>query len=243
MVELVNLKKASKPLKANLLCFHHAGGGVNAFREWGAVLPESLGLWALRLPGRENLYLKPAFQRLQDIIDAIDFDVLAPLFSLYDIPTLLLGHSMGGLIAFEVAKKFKASNIAALAISGLGHPLYTKKQARHLLADQELRKYINYENIVGNHYIDELLDLLLPTIRCDYEVCDTYVYKKAEKLTIPVLSFGGVDDQAHFPESLRYWGSETVSEYIRYLYPGGHFFIRSHYPELIKCLLRSRSIS
>ena len=233
MVELVNLKQGAQPLKANLLCFHHAGGGANAFKEWAEVLPSSVALWALRLPGRENLYLKPAFRRLQDIIDAIDLDVLAPLLSQDYTSTLLFGHSMGGLIAFEVAKKFKQSNIAALAISGLGHPLYAIKQARHLLDDQELSKYIDCSNIACSEHVNELIEFILPTIRCDYEACDTYVYKQADKLTIPVFSFGGVDDKVHCPRALTHWQSETVSDYKRYLYPGGHFFIRDHYPEMI----------
>lgn len=236
MIELVTFSECHKPV--NLLCFHYAGGGANYYKNWLNHLPPDMGLFAVRLPGRENLFAHVAYQNVEDIFNDLEL-TLAPLFSA-NKSLILFGHSMGGLLAFETARRFSdREKIKCLAISGFGHPMHIKKKNRHLLSDTMLRQLMNYSDLADKKYAEEIIDLMLPTIRNDYAVCDTYVYKKTQKLSVPIITFVGKQDAIHTTFAMQQWHDETTNKFLNFSYEGDHFFISRHYSDMVNKLLNS----
>ena len=39
------------------------------------------------------------------------------------------------------------------------------------------------------------MEMLLPTLRADFELCDTYRFETGEPLTAPITVYGGADDE------------------------------------------------
>src|SRR5690349_236164 len=83
-----------------LFCFAHAGGGASFFRGWAAGLPESVEVSPVQLPGRETRFREPPFTRLGQLTEALA-EALRPHL---DRPFAFFGHSLGALVAFELAR-------------------------------------------------------------------------------------------------------------------------------------------
>lgn len=226
MIDIVSFRNR-KENRDNLLCFPYAGGGANYFKPWLQHLPDWINLHAVRLPGRETLFSHVAYTSLDDIL----FELSKILDSLFGINQniFLFGHSMGALIAFEVTHFLLKKNIKSLFISGYGHPTYLRKQKRHLLTNLGLKKISYFPELEKNSHMNEFLELIMPTLRSDYAVCDTYTYIQKNKLNIPILVFGGKRDLLHTPVMMDHWQIETNSIFQSHYYAGGHFFIREHY--------------
>lgn len=83
-----------------LFCFPYAGGTTHTYRSWQGLLPESIDVAPVHLPGRGQRLSEPPLQRLSEIVEALGPEVV-PYF---DKPFAFFGHSMGALIAFELAR-------------------------------------------------------------------------------------------------------------------------------------------
>jgi len=92
--------KPNPEARLRLFCFPYAGGGASAYRSWAAPLPDEIEVCAIQLPGRENRLREPLFTRLAPLVETLA-GALEPSF---DIPFAFFGHSMGALIAFELAR-------------------------------------------------------------------------------------------------------------------------------------------
>lgn len=237
MSELVSLR-VSDNAEVSVILLHHAGGGVNYYREWLEYFPNNFDLFAIRLPGRETLYSKPPYKNLEAVLADVE-KVLEPVF-LEGNPTFIFGHSMGGMIAFEIARLYsEKQKINGLFISGFGHPSLTKKIDRSRFDDSELRINMNYSDIEESPYVNELLEVILPTLKNDYAICDSYQYIKKDKLSIPIIVFGGLKDKIHSPKTIEKWCDETNVGFSSFYYPGGHFFIKESFQSIIDDILKN----
>lgn len=235
MIEIIKLKY--NEINDNvIICFHYAGGGANFFRNWIDYIPNNFNLLSVRLPGRENLLKYRAYCNLYDIIEnLINHNEYTQLKNkkLY-----LFGHSMGALIAFELARYSQGWHIVKLNLSGLGHPKYIEPTKRYMLPDLALKQLVNVNDILGSPHAEELVDLLLPTIRSDYAVCDSYLYQERSKLNISINVFVGESDNIHQFHVASHWAQETNHDFFINIYEGDHFFIRQHYKEMIKEIVK-----
>src|SRR5262245_2349708 len=87
-----------------MFCLPHAGGSAGMYRGWQNVLPPGMEVCPVQYPGRGARFLQPADASLINLANRI-FEGLIPLV---DRPFVLLGHSMGALLAFELARRFEA---------------------------------------------------------------------------------------------------------------------------------------
>ncbi|MGH6679076.1 MAG: thioesterase II family protein, partial [Bradyrhizobium sp.] len=104
-----------------LVAFPHAGGGATAFYPLAGLLPEAIELRAVQLPGRETRLGEAPFTRLPPLIDALA-DALGDSLR---VPYALFGHSLGALIAFELAREFRRRRLPlprTLIVSGRRAP-------------------------------------------------------------------------------------------------------------------------
>jgi medium-chain acyl-[acyl-carrier-protein] hydrolase len=223
------------PQEIRLFCLPYAGGGTVSFRGWSDALPH-LEVCPIQLPGRERRLSEAPFSQLDLLLPALT----AALLPYLNQPYALFGHSMGGLIAFELVRALRHQNYSQpvhLFIAGCRPPqLPNLNPILHNLPDaaflKELHRYNGTpEAVLAN---TELMELLLPTLRADFTLVETYAYQAELPLTCPISVFGGLQDNIVVPELLAAWQAQTTAAFTKHLLPGDHFFLHSEQ----SCLLR-----
>ncbi len=211
-----------------LVCFPYAGGGASIYRGWADGLPPSVEVWAVQLPGRENRFREEPYRALEPLAD----EAVRVLASRLVPPFAFFGHSMGAVLAFEIARRLHRAGLdlpAHLFVSGRTAPRTPNEEDPiHDLPRQEffdaLRRFAGTPEEVLQH--EELMAMLEPILRADFAVSETYEYAPGpEPLPVPITALGGVHDQEVPVEKLEAWAEETDAGFRRYLIEGGHFFI------------------
>jgi len=82
----------------------------------------------------------------------------------------------------------------------------------------------------------ELMELLLPILRADFAVCETYVYEADDPLDCPISAFGGLQDEYVSRESLGAWREQTSGSFSLRMFPGDHFYLNTERPLLLRAL-------
>ena len=229
----------SKP-RIRLFCLPFAGGMSSIFRTWQKQLPDSVEVCPIELPGRGARLSEPRFKRLHPLAEAI----VAGITPYLDSPFSLFGHSMGALLSYEIARQLThGSNMNPVQLFVAGHdaPQVTNHNgAKYALSDMDLLKYLKSLQGSPDAALDdaELMKLMLPIIRADLEVSDTYVYKEGQPLTCPIYAFGGESDSETTPSGLSAWQHQTRSLFSLKMIAGGHFFLNTSRPLLLQEIRR-----
>ena len=209
-----------------LFCFPYAGAGASAYATWHRHAPQGLAVVPAQLPGREHRLKESAEPNLQRLIDK-----LAPAIEPFTHERYtLFGHSMGALVAFELARALRrrgAPAPALVVISGRGAPgVPMAKRQIHMLPDRqfmdEIRGLSGTPDAVLEH--PEFTSLFLPALRADFALVETYRAAAEPPLASPISVFGGVDDSIT-PEALDAWRLHTTARFQLRMLPGGHFVI------------------
>jgi surfactin synthase thioesterase subunit len=215
--------------RVRLLCFPHAGAGPSAFRRWSGLLPPEIDPCLLQLPGRENRLTETPFTELPPLLGAL-LDALEPMMR---PPYALFGCSMGALVAFELARALRAAGRALPC-----HLFVAARQAPQLpssptpmdtLTDAELLEEIRTLNGTPQEILahQELMRLILPTLRADLGVCERYRYEHQQALNCPISAFAALDDSGALPEAVSAWRMQTTSRFQLHLVDGGHFVLQT----------------
>ncbi|WP_242277559.1 thioesterase II family protein [Bacillus cereus group sp. BfR-BA-01446] len=220
--------------KLRLFCFPYAGGGGSIFREWEKGLPSGVELHTAQLPGREKRFIESPYRSMEELVQEMS-EVFG---SLRGIPFAFYGHSMGALIAFELACKLYqryGEMPVHLFLSGKGAPqLEANKLPVYNLPQKEFMEKLICLNGTPREILEnrELMELYEPILRADFEVCDTYSYQKGMHLKCPISVFGGLQDIVS-KEDLEAWG-EVTNENVRvFMFEGDHFFIFQKRDEIL----------
>ena len=212
-----------------LFCIPYAGGGASAFRNWSAFPAPQIAAERIQLPGRENRLAEPPFDRLAPLVDAL----ASVLQAHCDLPFALFGHSMGALIAFEVARELRRRHALCpvhLFVSAHRAPQLPNPHAPvHSLCDDALAEELvrlnkDSADVFRNA---ELRQLLLPLLRADLAVCETYAYADEAPLDCPISAFAGSDDARVSVSEIAAWGAQTKASFKLKVVDGDHFFLQS----------------
>jgi medium-chain acyl-[acyl-carrier-protein] hydrolase len=212
-----------------LFCFHHAGGSAQVFHSWPGRLPPRVEMGAIQLPGRGHRLGEPHIRRLELLSRIIAQELLPYL----DKPFVFFGHSLGALLCFETARSLRRENRpqpAHLFVSATEAPHRRSSDERLSgLPNSALVKKLREFNGVPVEALqnEELLDLMLPTVRADFELCETYEYHPESPLECPMTIYGGLQDHEVKAERLRAWCEMTLGACEIRLFPGGHFYLNS----------------
>jgi medium-chain acyl-[acyl-carrier-protein] hydrolase len=230
----------SAPLR--LFCFPYVGGAASVFRHWPSRFNHRVETLAVQLPGRENRMSERAIGDLHALVRAIADEIES---SLHEKPFAFFGHSLGGIVAFELARELRRRGLPQplrLFVSACSAPQVAdySDPPRHLMSDEELIAELRElggtpEELLRN---EELLAILLPTLRADFSLFDTYRYTGGAPLEIPISAFGGLEDFALPEEKLEGWQLQTAAAFTLRMFPGGHFFLHPYEQALTRELER-----
>lgn len=222
--------------RLRLFCLPYAGGSASLFRTFSRYLPAEIEVWPVQLPGRESRLREPAYSRMEPLIDAL----LAAISPYFTMPFALFGHSMGALVSFELARALRRHpDLQApvhLFVSGHRAPhLFIKNTATYHLPDEQFMEKIRNLNgtpeEVWKH--PELLQLLLPLLRADFEVCETYQWKQEAPLDCLLSAYGGLSDGGVPRETVLAWREQTRSVFTTRFFPGEHFYLHTEQQALL----------
>ncbi len=220
--------------RLRLICLPPAGGGASRYRDWPAHLPDDVEVVSVQLPGRENRFNEQPIESMEQLVDPL----LDELASYVTRPFALFGHSMGALIAFELARGLRPGGAAPVHLfaSGCQAPhLPSRSPDWHTLPDPEFIAKIESLGGIPPELLAEsqFLDLMLPTLRSDCTLAETYVCRPEPPLSCPVSAFGGLLDEEVFPEDVHAWAQHTTGPFQAHLLPGDHFFVNSALRDLL----------
>jgi len=225
----IAFRKPSSRARLRLFCFPYAGAGASVFRTWADLLPPELDVVPVQLPGRESRIREPLFTNLDDLLQAL----IGALSGYLDCPFAFFGHSMGGLIGYELAHRLlveKGLSPEHLLISGRRPPeVADTEEPLHLLPEAGLIERLRLLNGTPEEIFQhpELLEFLLPVIRADFAVCETYRYREKTPLPCHLTVYGGESDGYVNSGSLHHWRTHTQKNFRIRLFPGNHFFLNS----------------
>lgn len=234
------LQPINKPTK-RLFCIPYAGGSASAFAGWQDSLPAGIEVCAIQLPGHFGRMHEACYTDLQTIIDAL-VSAIKPYLN--DCDFYFYGHSMGARLAFELANALSKQGLnlpKELFVSGAKAPhLPRNKKPIHALSHDDFFEEIDRINGTPRAVLEnkELAELILPILRADFQVCETWSFDVEDVLNIPLRVFGGLSDPGVSMEDIDAWELRSSSDFKRHMFPGDHFFINPHKDKLLRLIAK-----
>ncbi|HEX7331340.1 MAG TPA: alpha/beta fold hydrolase [Pyrinomonadaceae bacterium] len=223
-----------------LFCFPFAGGTTHTYRPWQTLLPQSIDVIPVQPPGRGERLSEPPFHRLSEIVEALACELTPYL----DKPFAFFGHSMGALIGLELARWLRKNSNRMplhLFVSGRRAPQIPEPKpiARTWdLPEPEFIERVRQLNGTPREVMDhpELMQLMIPLLRADFAVCETYQHQPEPPLKCPLTVLGGVQDAEIPHEDLTPWCMHTSATCKLHLLRGDHFFVQTASVEIARII-------
>jgi pyochelin biosynthetic protein PchC len=220
-----------------LVCFPHAGGSASFFFPVSARLSPAVEVCAVQYPGRQDRRTEPNIDSIPALADAI----VPVVRTLADRPLAFFGHSMGAVLAFEVALRLErggAAPLVRLYASGRRAPSCYRAETVHRLSDQEivaeLRKLSGTSSdLLGD---PETLEMILPAIKNDYRAIETYRPVPGQTVGCPILVLVGDRDPRVTTDEAKAWAEHSTGPFDMRVFPGGHFYLIDHSEEIIRLI-------
>lgn len=223
--------------KVRFFCFPYAGAGATLFNQWPSFMPDTVELVAFQPPGREMRFREEPVTSWSEMVKYI----VREIDDYLDKPAILFGYCVGSIVAFEVARALQETGkpVQALLVAARFAPSIPEPRQVHTLPDDQLVTTLAEYNATPADILNDasLLKILLPSIRADFQISETYQYTPEPKLTIPVTAFRGGQDQAITSANMQAWQETTTNSFALRTLPGGHFFIHDAQP-IFKQMLR-----
>jgi len=224
-----------------LFCFPYAGLGASLYRSWPPVFPPAIDVVLMQPPGREGRWSDKPFQSLEAVVPS----AVASMLPLLDLPFVFYGHSLGALTAFEVARYLRRHR----------HP-----QPMHLFASahrapQLPNPHPEIRTLPDKEFIDQictqyggipqavldnpdLVELMLPCLRADFTVFETYAYAEDAPLGCGITAFGGTRDKRVSEAEVSAWRAQTTGEFRFQMFDGNHFFLQDRRDDVLAGIKR-----
>lgn len=192
-------------------------------------MPPSVQALAVELPGRGGRLKETPFRKVEDLVP-----VLGQLISCYmDRPFAFFGHSMGAVIGFELARYMRRvydTMPVHLFVSGRRAPTTPEPNPpSYNLPEPEFVEELRTLNGTPKEVLEnpELMRLMIPLLRSDFELIQTYSYVSEPPLDCPITAFGGLADEEVERDVIEPWRQETNARFTLRMLPGDHFFLRT----------------
>ncbi len=213
--------------RIRLFCFPGAGGGAASFRMWPEDCHPEIEVALIQSPGRENRLREEPLRSMGALVPAITRAIVEFL----DRPYAFYGHSLGAKVAFETAREIRRRGLPApihlFAAAAPGPGVPWVHPPLHTLGDSDLLQEIQsrYGGVPQEVIADrELCALLVPALRADLTVIETYRFSEEPPLANPITCFCGNSDAMTSESEISDWRRHTAASFRLRKFPGGHFF-------------------
>jgi medium-chain acyl-[acyl-carrier-protein] hydrolase len=199
------------------------------YREWPTRLPANVEVNIVQLPGRWPRLSENAFTDYASLVRALKPNLL----TYQDKPIAFFGHSMGAIISFELARSLRREDSIEpvhLFASGSPAPQFGGLKPRtYDLPDPEFIEELRRLNGTPKDVLEneELMHLMIPNLRADFQVCQTYKYVSEPPFRCPISVFGGLEDREVTRERLEALREETTGAFSVRILAGDHFFLHA----------------
>lgn len=223
------LRRYRPGLGSTIVCFPHAGGSANFFLRFSKAFTEDTGIVAVQYPGRQDRLHEPAIPDIQVLADQI-YDVLK---SATHGPVVLVGHSMGATVGFEVARRMEADQpglVRALVVSSQQAPSLRHIGSGHRDNDDQLLQRIRTLHADAAPPLTDprVTGSALSTIRGDLRAIENYRYVAGEPLSCDITAIVGDADPLTRPDAALGWREHTTGRFELHVFAGGHFQVLDH---------------
>jgi polyketide synthase 12/epothilone polyketide synthase D len=229
-----------KHVHRRLFCFPYGGGDASIFNHWTTRLSPGFEVYPIQLPGRHSASVLGNPKNFSELVRAVQLSI-SPLL---DDPYAFYGHSMGALLAFEVARSLRRSNIAAplhLFLSAYpppnAHLIQSLLPIKENMTDEDL---LNVSTLliptIGKLENKEYVSPILPLLRSDFSLVNSYHYLAESPLSCPITAFGGIEDEVVKKEHLLDWQNQTLGTFSLKMIPGDHLFLHRSWETIVSAI-------
>ncbi|WP_049576565.1 thioesterase II family protein [Nonomuraea sp. SBT364] len=222
----------AEPGALPLYCLPHAGGAASAFRLWQRKLP-GVAVQPVQPPGREGRHKEPPYLGMPELVSDLADVVLADVeLSAAGRRYALYGHSLGGLVAFELVREIRrrgGPEPVHLFVSGADAPHVTYEPGPPVrgMSGPEVVDLLRRLGGTPEWLLSdpEALAMILPAVQADFTVKETYVYQDEPPLDVPISALPSASDPRVEPEKVARWRDQTAAPFALHPFDGGHFAV------------------
>jgi surfactin synthase thioesterase subunit len=240
-VSFVPERVARSVPRARVFCCPYAGGSSLAYLNW-IGLDSEIDVVRLDYPGRLVKQDGPMLRSVDELASHLYDEISAIL----DLPFALVGSSLGGLVAFELARMAEAHGRSPAMLIVCACPAPDRLSSREKLSQFEDDD--DFLSGIASQYGDaisavakdpESREVFLPVIRADIEAFDSYRLNSAQPIACDLLAVRGESDKAVRFADMAAWLRYSKGLANLLSVPGDHFFIEKC-PSVIAKELRTR---
>ncbi|MGV7443806.1 MULTISPECIES: thioesterase II family protein [Mycobacterium] len=217
-----------------LYIFPHAGGTAKDYVAFSREFSGDLKRIAVQYPGQNDRYGLPPLESIPGLADEV-FAMMKPTAPIGD-PVIFFGHSMGGMLAFEVALRFQSAGyrILALFVSATSAPGHIRYKQLEGFSDNEMLDLVARATGTNPDFFDdeEFRVGVLPTLRAVRAIAG-YTCPPETKVSCPIYAYIGDKDWITTREDMEPWRDRTTGEFAIRVFPGDHFYLNKNLPELV----------
>ncbi|MFI8931229.1 thioesterase II family protein [Streptomyces sp. NPDC053474] len=231
--------------RTTLVCFPHAGGTASFFTPWAPLLPQHVELVALQYPGRQDRLGERPIATMADLANAVAEVLRTGIRA--DRELILFGHSMGAALAWETALRLEAGTGPAprrLFVSGHEGPSRKRRGTVHLLPEEQFVGKMKELGGTDPRLLDEpeLREMVLPAVRADYRLIETYRPDLGARLRCPIGVFTGDQDSEVTTRDAEAWREASLGgDFFTRVFPGDHFYLADHAARIVAEMFGARS--
>ncbi|WP_200304162.1 thioesterase II family protein [Streptomyces adelaidensis] len=233
------------PDTTKLICLPYAGAGASFYRPWTALAGDALEIVALQLPGRERLIDEEPYRDAHEAVDGLMAELrdrLGEGEGRGEHKVALFGHSLGAVLAYELAHRLVAEpgvELAHLFVSGSPEPARGRERRATGLSDEEFLARVG--DFAGYHHpaLDdpEMREMILPALRADVEMHESYVPGTDLPLDAPLTVVRGEDDELVGYDDAESWSKVAGRDFEHVEVPGGHMYLTDAAPALVRLIV------
>jgi acyl transferase domain-containing protein/surfactin synthase thioesterase subunit/acyl carrier protein len=217
--------------RLRLIAFPYAGGGPAVFKGWGRALGPEVEVVVAHFPGRGSRLGDPLVHSIDDLVEPL----VEALLPLSDRPMAMFGHCMGAVVMAEVAGRLQHEHGVELVhvfASAAGAPSHYQAPLLHVMDDELILLGLSLIGFTNSRVIAEdaeLRELMMPTLRADFEAVSTYSREPhtLRTLSAPITAIAGLRDMFAPPRFISLWSNYTTSDFSLRLLDEKHYFVES----------------
>jgi medium-chain acyl-[acyl-carrier-protein] hydrolase len=224
----IPLLARAQPGALPLFCLPHAGAGTSAFRTWPVGLP-GLAVLPIQPPGRESRLAEAPYERMGPLVAELAGIILG--IAGYR-PYAVYGHSLGALVAFETLREIRrrgGTEAVHLFVSGCVAPQDSRDDGPSIATAPRAALVWKLRELGGTpEWLlsdPTVLEMILPAVRADLSVKESYEYHPEPPLEVPVTVIASTRDPQAPRELQERWRDQTTAAFRVHTLAGGHFAV------------------